>query len=1086
MIAQTGFAHNSAVMKKIFFLYILLIVSFAGHATETDTVFAKQVALNFLKERFPVKQQPSLTIDQIVTDSLGRKLLYIMKIRKGKGFVITGANDVIKPVLAYSQESNFEDLRSGPPAFVWWYKNMITQAAEAINPGKNSQQTPEKGWIKYSKPVPVPKGIKDVGPLLSTRWNQGRYYNTLCPVTSTGGSDGHVWVGCVAVAMAQVMKYWNYPDYGSGSRSYEHYVYGTQSADFEATHYDWTSMPDALSNYNNAVATLMYHCGVSIHMNYGPDGSSAYTGSIAYALKKYFDYAKDIQAVSRYVIAPEVWDSLLRAQLDLGQPMPYSGGNHAFNVDGYQGTDYFHINWGWGGSYNGYFYMNDLTPGSHTFTSGQQAILNVRPDCGEAPAVTDTVTNVTGTLFDNGGEISNYYNCSDSKVLLAPHGASNIFLEFTRFDIADGDTLFIYDGQDTTGTIIGSLTGDTLPGNILTPGGAVLLRFISGSYTSHAGYTIDYTSAFKDAGITDILQPQDKTCGIASDSIIIVIRNSGIDTLSDIPVKIKISGPAGMDSMSVTFPGPLARNIDTFLVGNLSTLLPGEYKITAYTAQPGDTLINENDSTEKTFRIKLPQDIPFFENVDNLKWDRGDWKDLNQNTWINGDYQGENEEGGNRYFTSRIGTSRNAFFIYDRKIRGVSTFTTLSFDYRILNTMKWPPVADTLTPKEKVYVIISTDCGNDYDTIFTIDHTNHLPDTLFRRITLSLDWFAGQEIIFGFTTEWDSAYSEIDLDNLLVADLPHNNIITGGAACEGEKLTLSGSMVQGGVGPVTYLWQESRDGITWTNTAGESFNLYYTDTARVSSYYRRIIADTLFPPDTSNILFIKTIPYPTVHVSADTTICYGESTPLMATGGEQYLWNTGDTTSVISVTPDRNTRYHVRVTNGGICSREDSVFITVHPLPEINLGSDTLLCEGDSILLDAGIFDTYHWNTGSNDSAIYVKNTGTYRITVTNSHGCETSDSVYIQVSVCSGKEELQQFLHVWPNPVISELTIEGLDGFSSGIPLQIIDMQGRTVWNGRNDRNTLRIQTRWWHRGIYLLLIEGKNAVRKIKIIKY
>ena len=277
-------------------------------------------------------------------------------------------------------------------------------------------------------------------------------------------------------------------------------------------------------------------------------------------------------------------------------------------------------------------------------------------------------------------------------------------------------------------------------------------------------------------------------------------------------------------------------------------------------------------------------------------------------------------------------------------------------------------------------------------------------------MTLSLSQYAGKEIIFGFTTEWDSAFSEVDLDNLLAEDLPHNNIITDSAACEGDLFTLTGSTVQGGVGPLTYLWQESYDRLTWENAGGETDNLYYRDTARVSAYYRRIIADTLFPPDTSNTLFIKIIPYPAIHLSGDTAGCFGHRFSLTATGGEQYLWN-----------------------------------------------------------------------TGSNDSAIYVNHTGTYSVTVTNSYGCETSDSVYIQVSVCSGKEALTLFLHVWPNPVNEYLTIEGLDGLPRGTSLQIVDMLGRTVWTGKKPEHS-SIANRSLAQGCLSVTDPGKKHCSKDK----
>jgi hypothetical protein len=195
------------------------------------------------------------------------------------------------------------------------------------------------------------------GPLLSTKWNQGQYYNASCPVDAEG-TDGHVPVGCVAVAMAQVMKYHNYPVTGTGSHSYSHPVYGTLSANFGATTYNWASMPDSLSKYDSDVATLLYHVGVSVEMDYTPDQSGAYMSDAAYALETYFKYSNSLSYVWKSSYSTDEWTTILRTEIDNKRPILYSGhgtGGHAFVCDGYSGSDYFHFNWGWGGSEDNYF-----------------------------------------------------------------------------------------------------------------------------------------------------------------------------------------------------------------------------------------------------------------------------------------------------------------------------------------------------------------------------------------------------------------------------------------------------------------------------------------------------------------------------------------------------------------------------------------------------------------------------------------------------------------------------------------------------------------------------------------------------------
>ena len=248
--------------------------------------------------------------------------------------------------------------------------------------------------------IPLHNRDRDVAPLLATTWNQGCDYNADCPVDGDGPC-GHVWAGCVATAMAQVMKYWAHPAQGTGSHGYTHSDYGYQYADFSAATYDWAGMPDDYGE--DDIAELLYHCGVGLEMDYSPWGSGAYTGTYGYpnvvsVLEDYFDYDPELDYLYKSDYSTYAWNSMLRNQLDAGRPLVYRGqgsGGHAFVCDGYQGGNYFHFNWGWSGSYNGYYYLNDLTPGGYEFTIDQGAIFDIRPN---APDVPDPVDDLAISL----------------------------------------------------------------------------------------------------------------------------------------------------------------------------------------------------------------------------------------------------------------------------------------------------------------------------------------------------------------------------------------------------------------------------------------------------------------------------------------------------------------------------------------------------------------------------------------------------------------------------------------------------------------------------------------------------------------
>ena len=186
--------------------------------------------------------------------------------------------------------------------------------------------------------------------MLTTTWNQSPYYNSLCP----DSAGIHAVTGCAATAQAQVMKFWNWPETGVGEHSYSSSSYGgTLSANFGATTYNWSIMPNSVSSANTAgqaVALLMYHCGIAVDMNYSPDGSGAQTGDVPAALSEHFRYGACANMKARDSYAKSVWEDMLIETFDRGIPVVYAGndsdGGHAFNCDGYNNNRYFHFNWG--------------------------------------------------------------------------------------------------------------------------------------------------------------------------------------------------------------------------------------------------------------------------------------------------------------------------------------------------------------------------------------------------------------------------------------------------------------------------------------------------------------------------------------------------------------------------------------------------------------------------------------------------------------------------------------------------------------------------------------------------------------------
>jgi len=397
-------------MKRIFiFLVVILFIFGTVYGTQVGESKARTVGQNFLVRTdlsMVLKNSPVLDLVYTSTSVTGMAgntsvtCFYVFTLGSGQGFVIVAGDDKSTPVLGYSADRSFDAGNIPPHVASWlqWYEKEIVWAIE--NDIQVSDQVQTSWRDLLSGNITSDDGnTRSVTPLLQTQWDQSPNYNALCPFDNQ--YQQYTVTGCVATAMAQVMKFWNEPATGSGFHSYNTNNFGTLSADFGSTTYDWGSMPASLSGANSAVATLMYHCGVSVDMSYGvgqTGGSSAYVvtsqsptqNCTEYAMKTYFGFKPSLSGQMRDNYSLSSWISKLKSDLDGSRPVIYAGigdgGGHCFVCDGYDQSDYFHFNWGWSGQYDGYFQIDALNPngvgtggGTGGFNSYQQAIFGVEP-----------------------------------------------------------------------------------------------------------------------------------------------------------------------------------------------------------------------------------------------------------------------------------------------------------------------------------------------------------------------------------------------------------------------------------------------------------------------------------------------------------------------------------------------------------------------------------------------------------------------------------------------------------------------------------------------------------------------------------
>lgn len=301
---------------------------------------------------------------------------------EGGGFVVVSASDAVTPILAQS-DNGFIDENITNPAVKYWFESYSKEIEYIIKSNPDNTET-LKEWNSITGKSSE-GSVFDAGPLLTTEWDQGEWYNYYCPV-DTRGPGGHVDAGCTATAMAQIMKYYNFPEKGFLSHSYEIPDYGVQTVNFGETTYNWGAMGKTANSTNyHEIAKLIYHAGVSDEMVYNITGSGAPTQNVPWALTTYFNY--DPKLIKHLKLADYTvsnWKELLKTELHSSRPVLYVGygsvTGHSWVCDGWRsGDDMFHMNWGWSGKENGWFRIGELNTNIGGYNRDNEIVTGIKP-----------------------------------------------------------------------------------------------------------------------------------------------------------------------------------------------------------------------------------------------------------------------------------------------------------------------------------------------------------------------------------------------------------------------------------------------------------------------------------------------------------------------------------------------------------------------------------------------------------------------------------------------------------------------------------------------------------------------------------
>lgn len=367
-------------LNELIFSLLAFVTSVAGAKT-VPVDEARQLAVEFFQATSLDRPTSEDELELAFTSLSGdRPLYYVFNVGQGDGYIIMSAEDCAAPILGYSQEGKY-DAASLPPAMKWMLKGLENEI-KAV-PGLQQSQSRENRSRMVRRAAAGEQRI-----LLQTpEWSQEAPFNNMIP--------GNPLAGCVGTAMATIMRYHSFPERGTGSYN---------GVNFDVA-YDWSNM--RMDNYRSgytqaeadAVATLIYHAGVSIGTQFGYSGSSAYEVKVPAALVNYFNYDPGVSYKKRSEVKTQAdFDRIVENEIRASRPVLYCGqdvtSGHAFVVDGYDPmSGMLHINWGWGGATgnnNGGWYvstaLNPTVSQSHSFNNLTTIIYNIKPGNGDNAA----------------------------------------------------------------------------------------------------------------------------------------------------------------------------------------------------------------------------------------------------------------------------------------------------------------------------------------------------------------------------------------------------------------------------------------------------------------------------------------------------------------------------------------------------------------------------------------------------------------------------------------------------------------------------------------------------------------------------
>lgn len=917
------------------FLLSLMHIS----AAPVDSTRAMQSALGFFSALTHTPQEQLLSdgvsiayrayADETAGGTGNTVCFYVVNVGR-KGFVMLSGDDRFKPILGYSNESSFST-KNMPENLRSWLEARRKEISSALGSG-TLFPSPEiiQQWNHLSE-IGATVSVM-VQPLLQTTWDQDAYYNQFCPADPSG-PNGHAYAGCVATAMAQIIRYWQWPWSGFNSHSYT-CDYGTLSVDFSSANYNYNNMPGSIqgnssSTQIDAVATLTYHCGVSVDMDYGPDGSGASSFDVMAALVNYFAYPSGMSYQSKSNFSSTEWDNLLRYELNSGRPILYSGegtGGHAFICDGYDNNGTYHFNWGWSGYFNGYYALNALTPTSesyssgYNFTDGQDAIVGI---------------SAAGTFL----------RCSQNGLnVSAPIGGSSAVkaVDVRGHSLSGNITVTAGDGF-AVGT-----DGSTFSNSVTMPaqGGRLYLRYtptLSSPGTQNANIIL-ISGAVRDTvfclgnAIEEVCLPPQNLTGTHTGTSVNLVWDSPTTYDIDSPATAILCWDSTLSYYSSSYGNDMTYcMLQRFETSDLSPY--NHYRLTTVSFFPSSyadsyrIVVYKGGSCNGSVFIPGEQVVNQIVPMSSLSYG---WNtvalgntvivDATQELWLGVIAYSSGNNGGSyviRYGTNEaIDRKGNILGIIYGENDGTGSFSWMTWSYNF--------------PIKGVVEQIS-DEGIQYDIYRQTDLIGQTANTFYTDATPS-----NSACQYTVSAVWSSGCT----DNATVTVAPPaisfpivttnevSNIAPTSATCGGNVISAGGAPVTArGVCWSTSQNPDLSDNHTTDNAGLGGFTSSITGLMPNTTYYVRAYATNSAGTNYGDQkTFNTSCNIVTLSISGTTTINDVQSTTLTVSGASTYSWSTGDTTSSIVVSPTSTNIYSVTGTDNDGCTGTATVTVTVIPV----------------------------------------------------------------------------------------------------------------------------------------------------------